>query len=166
MLDAEGLIEKHRGKDILIDTNLLVLFLVGSVNRKRILNFKRTGSFSVEDYDLLLRLIGCFGKLIATPHVLAQVSDLTDLPGKELDLVRSRFKSLVDDITELSDTSREIVTDPAFTRLGLTDAAIAKVSARQILVLTDDLPLHLALQRRNMDAVNFNHIRMFGWRGK
>ena len=29
------------------------------------------------------RLIDWFGKLIATPHVLSQVSDLTDLPGRD-----------------------------------------------------------------------------------
>src|ERR1035438_1165776 len=84
MLDAEALIVKHRAKGVLVDTNLLVLFLVGTVNRQRILNFKRTGDFAIEDYDVLVRLINWFGKLIATPHVLSQVSDLTDLSGTEL----------------------------------------------------------------------------------
>jgi hypothetical protein len=32
MLDAQGLIEKHHGRGALIDTNLLVLLLVGAVN--------------------------------------------------------------------------------------------------------------------------------------
>ena len=49
MLDATALIEKHRAKGVLVDTNLLVLFLVGRVNRQRILNFKRTGDFTIED---------------------------------------------------------------------------------------------------------------------
>jgi hypothetical protein len=45
-------------------------------------DFKRTQDFTIEDFDLVARLICWFGKLIATPHVLSQVSDLTDLPGK------------------------------------------------------------------------------------
>ena len=91
-LDARALLEKHRAKGVLVDTNLLVLFLVGAVNRQRIPSFKRTaGNFTIEDYDLLVRLLNYFGRLIVTPHVLSQVSDLTDLHGKELDEIRIRF---------------------------------------------------------------------------
>ena len=70
MLDAGGLLEKHRGQGVLIDTNLLVLLLVGMVSRKRIATWKRTSGFNSDDYDLLVRLVQWFGKLIATPHVL------------------------------------------------------------------------------------------------
>ena len=163
MLDAAGLIEKHRAKGVLVDTNLLVLFLVGTVNRQRILNFKRTGDFTIEDYDLLVRLIDWFGQLIATPHVLSQVSDLADLTGNELTEIRELFKVLVENIEESYDTSRLIVGDPAFRRLGLTDAAIATVCSRGILVLTGDAQLHAALQARTIDALNFNHIRPLEW---
>jgi hypothetical protein len=163
MLDAAALIEKHRAKGVLVDTNLLVLFLVGTVNRQRILSFKRTGDFSIEDYDLLVRLIGWFGKLIATPHVLSQVSDLTDLTGNELTKIRELFKVLVETIEESYDTSRLLVSDPAFKRLGLTDAAIATVCSRGVLVLTADAQLHFALQARDIDALNFNRIRALEW---
>jgi len=40
--DARALLEKHRGKGVLVDTNLPVLLLVGLVNRSRITRFKRT----------------------------------------------------------------------------------------------------------------------------
>lgn len=68
---------------LLVDTNLLVLFVVGSVNRKRIQSFKRTSKYTTADYDLLLRVLGNFGTLHTVAHVLAEVSNLTDLPGKE-----------------------------------------------------------------------------------
>jgi hypothetical protein len=42
MLDSLALIEKHRAKGVLVDTNLLVLFLVGLVNKRRVPEFKRT----------------------------------------------------------------------------------------------------------------------------
>jgi hypothetical protein len=163
MLDATALIEKHRAKGVLVDTNLLVLFLVGMVNRQRIPNFKRTGDFTIKDYDLLVRLIDWFGKLIATPHVLSQVSDLADLTGNELTMVRRLFKALVERIDESYDSSRLLVGDPAFERFGLTDAAIAMLCSRGILVLTTDVRLQLALQEREIDALNFNHIRILAW---
>lgn len=163
MLDARALIEKHQGKGVLVDSNLLVLLLVGTVNRSRILNFKRTQNFTVQDFDLLQDLVTWFGRLYVTPHVLAQVSDLTDLQGQELRVVRQQFKLLVEDMEELYDASRAVVTDAAFERLGLTDAAIATVCCRGVLVLTTDLDQQLALQRRGADALNFNHVRPLTW---
>ena len=65
MLDAGALIKKHQARGVLVDSNLLVLFLVGKVNKRRILEFKRTQNFTIADFDLLARLIVWFGKLIA-----------------------------------------------------------------------------------------------------
>jgi hypothetical protein len=164
ILDAKALIKKHRSKGVLVDTNLLVLLLVGLVNKHRIQDFKRTQNFTLEDFDTLLGLIDWFGNLIITPHVLSQVSDLTDLPGKELGTIRRLFVSLVERMEESYDPSTTLVTDALFSRLGLTDAAIAKVCSRGPLVLTADLNLQLALQHRGADALNFNHVRTLAWR--
>lgn len=150
-------------KGALFDTNLLVLFLVGAVNRQRIPKFKRTQSFTTEDFDLLTRLIAWFGKLIATPHVLSQASDLTDLRDKELAEVRRKFKLIVDQAEESYDESRALVADPIFERLGLADAAIATVCSRGVLVVTADLDLYTAVQSRGADALNFNHVRHLAW---
>jgi hypothetical protein len=61
MLDASALVEKHRGKGVFVDANLLVLLLVGTVNLKRIESFKRTRDFSVADFRTLNSLIGWRG---------------------------------------------------------------------------------------------------------
>jgi hypothetical protein len=121
MLDAGALIEKHRSKGVWVDANLLILLLVVLVNRRRILDFKRTQNFTVEDFDTLSRLITWFGKLVTTPHLLGQVSDLTDLPGKDLRTIRKLFSSLVQKMEEPYDASKALVTDDLFSRLGLTD---------------------------------------------
>src|ERR1035441_627950 len=150
MLDARTLIEKHRAKGVLVDTNLLVLFLVGTVNRQRITNFKRTGDFTIEDYELLARLIGWFGKLIATPHVLSQVSDLTDRAGGELVASRALLKRLViEQIEETYAGSRFLVADSCFDSLWIDRRRCCHGVFRGVLVLTTDLQLHLMLQERN-----------------
>ena len=64
---------------LLVDTNLLVLLVVGSVNRDRIETFKRTSKYTKADYDLLTRVLGAFQKIYTVAHVLAEVSNLTDL---------------------------------------------------------------------------------------
>lgn len=163
MLDAGALIEKHRSRGVLVDSNLLVLLLVGLVNTHRILEFKRTQDFTIEDFETLSRLIEWFGKLFTTPHVLSQVSDLTDLTGGDLAIARELFGVLVEKIEEHYDPSKMVMADPLFARLGLADAAIATVCSKGTLVLTSDLTLQLALQHRGVDALNFNHVRALGW---
>jgi rRNA-processing protein FCF1 len=162
-LDTLGLIEKHRANGLLIDTNLLILYLVGRTNKRRILTFKRTQTYAIEDFDLLERFISNFNKLITTPHVLTEVSNLASLHGKELRALRGAFRSLVEQMKEFFDESQSVVADASFDRLGLTDAAIAMIGRHNLLVLTDDLDLHTLLLRRGVDALNFNHIRPWNW---
>jgi hypothetical protein len=61
MLDAAALITKHQGRGVFIDTNLLVLLLVGLVNPSRIPSFKRTQDFSTDDFRVLHPLFERFG---------------------------------------------------------------------------------------------------------
>jgi rRNA-processing protein FCF1 len=51
-----------------------------------------------------------------------------------------------------------------FTKFGLTDCGIIHVAREQYLVLTDDLRLANYLQKIGIDTLNFNHIRVYGWK--
>jgi hypothetical protein len=53
-------------------------------------------------------------KLVTTPHVLSQVSDLTDLHGKDLTAVRRLFGLLVEKMEEHYDTSKAVIADTVF----------------------------------------------------
>ncbi len=164
MLDPAALLEKHRGRAVFLDSNLLVLFLIGSVNRDRIANFKRTQNFTVEDFEVLNYMVNWFGgRLVATPHVLSQVSDLTTLHGSEGEEVRDFFRTTVQMIDERYDAAVKLVDHPAFSRFGLGDSSVAAVCERDILVVTADVRLQLALATAGLDAINFNHVRRSGW---
>jgi len=165
MLDAGALITKHRGKGVFVDTNLLVLLVVGSVNPNRVATFKRTQDFTLGDFRMLSRLVDWFGKpLVTTPHVLSQVSDLTDLAGPEAIVARELLKSTIEVVEERYDEARRLVVHPLFRRFGLGDASVAAVCERGIVVLTADVQLQVALACLGLDAINFNHIRSLGWR--
>jgi len=94
------LIEKHRPNGVMIYTNVLILYLVGKTNKRLILNFKRTQAYAVEDFELLDRFVSHFNKLITTPHVLTEVSNLASLYGKELSAFRGAFRFLVEQMKE------------------------------------------------------------------
>ena len=54
---------------IIIDTNLLVLLVVGITERSLIQKHKRTRNFEVEDFDLLTGVLSNFDEIIVTPHI-------------------------------------------------------------------------------------------------
>jgi predicted nucleic acid-binding protein len=148
------------GAALLVDTNLLVLFIVGTVNRNRIETFKRTRQYTKSDYDLLCRVLGRFKRLYTVAHVMAEVSNLTDLADPERRRARLILKGTIALVDEPLMPSQQAAGDPLYEPLGLVDAAIsAAARAHNCTVLTDDLDLYLRLSRHKVAAVNFAHLR-------
>ena len=149
---------------LLIDTNLLVLFVVGGVNRDRIESFKRTGQYSKTDYQLLLRVLDGFEPLYTLAHVMAEVSNLTDLTGREGLQARQLLKETLTILREPEMPSVRAAQSGPYESLGLVDAAIAALAREyKCTVLTDDLDLYLALSREGIMALNFAHLRERNW---
>lgn len=145
---------------LLVDTNLLVLYVVGSVNRNRIEGFKRTSKYRIQDFDLLLRVLAKWTSLYTLPHVLAEVSNLTDLPGVERLAAREVLKETISVLAEIGISSSQAAKDPTYSSLGLVDAAIAAIAREhECAVLTDDLDLYLRLERDKIEVVNFTHLQ-------
>ena len=124
MSQFDELVDKHRANGLLIDANLLVMYLVGRTNKDRIPTFKRTQQYTIDDFELLDLLTAEFQKLVTTPHVLTEVSNLAALYGKELRAFRTWFKNTVPQMQEFYDESRRVVEEDSFRSLGLADAAI------------------------------------------
>lgn len=149
---------------LLLDTNLLVLLVVGLTDRELILKHKRTRTFEPADYDLLLEILASVDTVVVTPHVLAEASNLLAQIGEPtLSTLRATFAALVEVQEEIYVAARESVRQPAFPRLGLTDTAIlelvAEIDNSQLALLTTDVGLYLEAAKTNPLAENFNHIR-------
>ena len=153
----------ERTAGLIVDTNLLVLYVVGSVNPERIETFKRTRQYARSDYDLLVRVLDKFDRLYSLAHVLAEVSNLTDLSGDERLLARLVLKKTISELTELEMASSRAAEDPLYQDLGLTDAAIGALArAHGCAVLTDDLGLYLMLSGE-IEVHYFTHLRATEW---
>lgn len=157
------LIESYRYKGILIDTNILLLWLVGSVNRQRISKFNRTQQFAAEDYDILLRLLEYFfPKIITTPNILTEVNSLANQLGEpERSQCFEKLSEVAIELKEYHIKSVVAVSVSSFTRFGLTDCGILELARDRYLVLTDDFKLARHLQSSNVDVINFNHLRNY-----
>ena len=77
-----NLIGLYKAKGLLIDTNLLLLYFIGTYDPDRIPRFKRTMSFTVDEFLLLDAIFTNFDKVITTPNILTEISNLSgQLPG-------------------------------------------------------------------------------------
>jgi len=101
MTDLDDFSRNARKNGILIDSNLLVLLIVGGVNRDRISRFKRTANYSSADWDLLSGILEQISRRYTLPHVLAELSTLTDLKGPELEVARDVLRRLIGELSEL-----------------------------------------------------------------
>lgn len=155
----------HPGRSLLlVDTNLLLLLVVGSADRGQVARFKRTSKYTPEDFDLLVAYVERFEGLLVTPNVLTEVSNLA---GQLTDPLRSdvfnTIGALALQVTEEYVPSATVVREPVFVRLGLTDIAILFAARERAAVLTDDLMLYLKLADSGISVENFNHIRTEIW---
>lgn len=144
-----------------VDSNLLVLLVVGNVGRDLIRKHKRLQAFTVEDYHTLKHLLGSVDQVFVTPNTLTETSNLL-AQHREPD--RSRFFDMLHHVIQ---TSREVVvtgadasSHNAFNRLGITDAALLEIVSARTPVVTVDIDLYLAAWAQAPEtALNFAHLR-------
>lgn len=160
----EELLSRYRSKGLLIDTNLFLLYLVGLFDQRKISTFKRTQTYVIEDFVLVYTFVCQFKKIITTPHILTEVSNLSGQLDKRIKpMFFKKFADRIDILEEKYICSKQICRHHSFQQFGLTDSAITDLAQNQYLVLTDDLPLSTYLQNHKIDVINFNHIRTFNW---
>lgn len=164
MTDPFERLRDYRKAGIVIDSNLLLLLFLGSFERRQITSNKRLATFAEDDFDLLRSFLAQFSRIVTTPNILTEVSNLSNaIPGP---LRSAYFASFADRVTLLDEQHVQTVTalQSRWAKFGLTDAAIATIAKNRYLVLTDDFRLAQALQSDGVDTLNFNHLREEYWR--
>ena len=163
------LAHRYRTAGVLVDTNILLLLFIGSVERRLIERFKRTNSrgFAESDYELLTNFLKLFdNRVVTTPHILTEVSNLAGQLGSQKQKQRffSHFAKGISQLIEHCESSENLAQIGSFVKFGLTDTAIINLVKGQYLVLTDDFRLSNYLGKQDVDVINFNHLRFASWR--
>jgi hypothetical protein len=146
---------------IALDTNLLLLYVVGLATGGP--NGKRLKSYGTDDLILLSEFVSEYDRIVTTPNVWTEVSNIwpfgivghwrQDIPALMSDLIRTGI--------ELAKPSRDVIDDPDFERLGLTDCVWLSVLDADTVLMTDDVPLYATALSRGLSATNFTHLRNF-----
>lgn len=150
------LVQKYRKRGLLIDTNLLLLYIIGSFNIELIREFKRTSHFTIDDFYLISDFIELFESKITTPNILTEVSNLM---GNKPNL-RALLKIYISNSEEKTQESIKVVQNDAFITFGITGAAIIEISKNSYLVMTDDNPFYGILVNKGIDTVNLDELRL------
>ncbi len=148
-------IAKYKDKGILIDANLAILYVVGSLDIARIRSHRRTSKYSEDDFSRVEKFIDHFDVKVTTPHVLTEVSNLL---GNDFEL-HTALRGFISLSLEVTTDSRSLSNNNAFLKIGLSDTAITILSKGLYLVFTDDGPLQEFLARDRIDFINLDQLR-------
>ena len=127
---------------ILIDTNALIILILGMIDPKLISKHKRTSIYEETDFWELISLIPDFKSLIVLPNVWTEVDNI-------LNHFNGGHKQLyIEKITETIKRSSETYVEStigsehfSFYDLGLTDALILTCAKECSLLITSDTKL-------------------------
>ena len=136
--EVEVLIAPHVRKTLLLDTNLLVLLMLGSIN-PRLIGIGALNAFELRDYVALSLICAKFPLLVTTPHVLTEACHLADK-----DIKRDPMRSLLYQwlLTYSANADERTVpfkelTLPNLTKIGVADAVLQELCVDDQYLLSD-----------------------------
>ncbi|UBB90324.1 hypothetical protein J4771_02910 [Candidatus Kaistella beijingensis] len=160
-MNLENLVKDLRNKLITLDCNVLLLLIIGSVDKKHISNFKRTSMFTEEHYDILIKLISN-SQILLTPNVITEASNLLESYSYDKQKVGLKFlKNICANIPESYEKSVKLVELEIFNNYGLSDSSVFNLCKVGAIAITIDFNLYISLLSNNLGVINFNHL-IFG----
>jgi hypothetical protein len=150
---------KPRPRKALLDTNLLLLWLVAQTDPKLLDSFKRVNTFTPPDIDLLRKLLRDLPEQITTPHVLSETSNFVRQASPPFrNALSEQLGLFIMGVDEIYKPAASLIEREEFIALGLTDTGIADVSERAV-VITTDYKLSGKITAGGGNAINFNQQR-------
>lgn len=155
----------YQPEGIIVDTNVLILFLIGTYDTNFIRKFKRTNIYSVDDFKLLKEILAYFKKYIITPQILAELSNLSvtadNIYGDKLiEYLRVIIRFI--ESTEERYQKRDCLCGMELSvvgRYGFTDMTMFELSRQtKMPIITDDSKLYMYLYKRT-PIINFECMR-------
>ena len=139
---------------LLLDTNVLLLFLVGLLRPDRI-GGKRLENFTGDDFSKVVEWVREVPRHVSLPNILTETSNF--LGDSRQQLVEGGSSALANYIQRLDEVyvpSRKVVAGSFYHDLGLTDAAILGLANRSVCVVSVDYNLCNRLSLEGVEVRN------------
>ncbi len=150
-------------KKLIIDTNLLLLLVIGSIdNGKQIRNSSRLNAFQEKDYQILKEIISDYNEILITPYIATEVSNLIDLNGWARNQTFEFLKLFFSSTLNFINFNIKLDTQgQTFNTYGLTDNSLINL-VKDHCILTNDDRLCSALYAVNpSNVIQFSVVRKF-----
>ncbi len=146
--------------DVVLDANLLVLLVVGMASPSYIARHRRLREYTAEDFLLLKAMLGPVRRVVVTPNVLTEASNLLrQTPEPIRSEAGEVFRRLIAGLDETYIPSRTAIGRDEFMALGLADAASLETNSTENTLLTVDFDLYWRALHAGQRAENFTHHR-------
>lgn len=160
--DPSSYLLRQTNKNILLDTNLLILLQVGLMNIELINKHKKLSRFTKEDYSFIINyLVEKKHNLFIPREVIVETDNqvrygVTDLaqftnfgefiPIKFIEPELIKYK--------------EIVKNVNYINFGITDTVIIEnaKNSEDLIIITSDVKLHNRLLSYELSSINFNQL--------
>ncbi len=127
---------------ILIDTNALIVLILGLIDENLLGKHKRASIYSKEDFYRLLNVIGDFKNLLVLPNIWTEVDNLlNNFQGNHKRVYILKIREIVSKSAEKYLETRFCLENQYFERLGLTDSTILELAKECKFIITSDSKL-------------------------
>jgi hypothetical protein len=159
MTYIEELISKYKQKGVFVDTNMLVLYIIGTTDFRLVNKTILGRNYTETDFILVAKFIEFFEIQITSPHILTETSDLIG----EDNTFHTALKEYIRISTEKYELSLNLSENDYFFKFGLADSSIIYASTDSFkdshLVFTADNKLYGYLTNLGVDTVNLDSLR-------
>ncbi len=146
---------------VIVDSNLLLLLVIGLWNPRAIATHKRLGNYTYADFLELSAFLSTFQTVATTAHVLAEVSNLAgSASGATRQAIFAQLAGLVATLEERVVSAKTAAATAEFNLFGVTDAALS-VLAVDMSLLTQDGRLARHLQLKGLSAWTLDQVKIF-----
>jgi hypothetical protein len=147
-------------KSIVLDANLLVLFVVGLTDPAYVDKHKRLRAYDLLALHLLRNIIASSKEVLVTPHALSEASNhLRQIAEPARSHIGRTFQKFIERSKEIYVKSATASSRAEFLDLGLSDSALMEVAKEDVVIVSVDLDLCIAAEIAGYSALNFNHVR-------
>lgn len=159
-MNIEEVIKKQIGKRLIIDTNLLILLIIGRYNINLISDHRKLRNYDNHDYNFVNFMARKSKVIYLTPGIISEVTNHLNPSDKHYSKYFNKLISILQAFKEEYQSKNVLLVLSSFEKLGYTDSAIIDLSIKEkCLVLTDDREMVLELRRTTADVLYFSEIK-------
>jgi len=143
-------------KRLLLDTNLLLLWLVARTNPRVLFEFKRVQNFTYSDIVLLREIAARYGEHVTTPHLLSETSNFVEqAPSHRREMLTAELRDYIHETHEVYHPAILLSDSPQFVTFGLSDSALFELGS-DVVAVTTDYHLATAIATAGGDSIYFS----------